>query len=122
MAATADDLFDQLAGADAADGGGGAGAEEEGEYDPSTCGRCREPLGDGPAISADNKSYHPACFTCSFCSQPFPDGEFFPVDGRLYCPTDFHEQFGSRCKGCGEVIVGRCLTAMDAKWHADCCT
>lgn len=51
--------------------------------------------------------------------EPLPDGVFFEKDKRLYCEADFLLLFGDRCARCGEAIIGRCLNALDLKWHPD---
>lgn len=134
MAANADALFDELGaddGAPAAAAPAAAAAassssssssdEPDGPVDdmnPDRCGRCLEMV-DGPFITAVNRKWHPEHFVCTHCAQPFPNGEFFEANGKPYCAADYHANFGARCKGCGEVIEGRCITAMNAKWHAD---
>jgi predicted RNA-binding Zn-ribbon protein involved in translation (DUF1610 family) len=56
---------------------------------------------------------------CAQCLETLPDGAFFEQDGRLYCEVDYLLLFGDRCARCGEAVVGRCLNALDLKWHPD---
>ncbi|KCV67634.1 hypothetical protein H696_05921 [Fonticula alba] len=88
---------------------------------PPDCSVCRLPI-TGQMISASNQALHPECFVCVQCLMPFPEGSFYespePVK-RLYCPDDFQKLFGMRCAKCGESIAGRCITALDMKWHPE---
>ena len=53
------------------------------------------------------------------CNQPFPNGMFFEYDGRPYCEKDFNKQRGTICGACQKPIVGRCITALNKKYHPE---
>ncbi|KAI8819404.1 uncharacterized protein EV422DRAFT_568834 [Fimicolochytrium jonesii] len=83
-----------------------------------TCKVCRE-LITGSHINANDSRYHNACFVCHQCLEPFPENIFFETEGRFYCEFDYTVLHGARCGRCGEIIRGKCITAMDMKWHPD---
>ena len=56
---------------------------------------------------------------CAQCLEPLPDGQFFEKNGRLYCDIDYMLLFADRCARCGDGIVGRCLNALNSKWHPE---
>jgi paxillin len=39
---------------------------------------------------------------------------------QVYCRKDYLELFADRCGGCGFPITGRCIRALDKKWHDEC--
>lgn len=82
------------------------------------CVVCREAV-SGQLVSASGKKFHPDCFVCVQCLMPFPGGKFFESLGKLYCEADYQTCFGNRCGRCGESIMGRCVTALDMKWHPE---
>jgi len=82
------------------------------------CVICREPL-QAQVICAVEKKWHPDCFVCVHCLMPFPEGKFFEQEGKLYCEADYQCLYGNRCGRCGENIVGRCINALDLKWHPE---
>jgi len=82
------------------------------------CGICRDPL-TAQVICAANLRFHPDCFVCVQCLMPFPEGKFFEQEGNLYCEPDYQILFGNRCGRCGENIIGRCINALDLKWHPE---
>ncbi|CAD5113669.1 DgyrCDS2829 [Dimorphilus gyrociliatus] len=70
-------------------------------------------------ISALNKHWHPECFVCQECRKPFGKGSFFEYEKLPYCETDFYKVRGSICAVCQTAIAGRCVTAMNKKFHPD---
>ena len=82
------------------------------------CTVCREPLLP-QVISAANQKWHPDCFCCVQCLTPFPEGKFFENESKLYCEADYQVLFGNRCARCGENVMGRCINALDLKWHPE---
>lgn len=82
------------------------------------CGRCQEPI-KTECISALGKQWHPACFSCMTCNKAFDTGVFFEFGGAPYCEQHYHSISGSLCGGCNKPITGKCVNAMDKKWHPE---
>ncbi|KAM4629602.1 leupaxin [Polymixia lowei] len=82
------------------------------------CSGCGEPVKDN-YLSAANGTWHAECFVCSDCLKPFTDGCFRELDGRPLCSLHFHSRQGTLCGGCGEPITGRCISALDRKFHPE---
>ncbi|GAM28940.1 hypothetical protein SAMD00019534_121170, partial [Acytostelium subglobosum LB1] len=38
---------------------------------------------------------------------------------KPYCDIHYHQQAGSVCSGCGKAVSGRCIDALDKKWHPE---
>ncbi|XP_077464358.1 leupaxin [Stigmatopora argus] len=70
-------------------------------------------------LSAANAMWHRECFICADCLKPFSDGRFIVLDGRPLCQTDFNSRQGTLCGGCRQPIVGRCISALDSKFHPE---
>ncbi|XP_062280669.1 leupaxin isoform X1 [Scomber scombrus] len=70
-------------------------------------------------LTAANGTWHSECFVCADCRQPFPDGCFMEMNGRPLCSKDFHSRQGTLCGSCNEPIVGRCISALDRKFHPE---
>ncbi|KAI9104817.1 hypothetical protein DFS34DRAFT_214499 [Phlyctochytrium arcticum] len=82
------------------------------------CRVCVEPI-IGSHVNANNDRFHQSCFVCCQCLEPFPENIFFEAGGRYYCDFDYTVLYGARCGRCGEIIRGKCLTALDMKWHPE---
>ncbi|KAJ7992964.1 hypothetical protein DPEC_G00267530 [Dallia pectoralis] len=82
------------------------------------CSGCGESVRDN-YLTAANGTWHPNCFVCSDCLNPFTDGCFLELDGRPLCSIHYHSRQGTLCGGCGEPISGRCISAMDRKFHPE---
>jgi hypothetical protein len=63
-----------------------------------------------------NRKYHPDCFLCYHCRQEI-QGSFLIYDNQPYHSACLSERQGLWCAGCGELITGEYLTALDKKWH-----
>eukprot|EP01137_Pigoraptor_chileana_P034600 Opistho-2@27396 len=86
----------------------------------ASCDLCREIFGPSEQIiNASGKRWHQRCFVCVQCFQPFKDSMHYDHEGKCYCESDFMVLFGPRCAGCNEYILGKCITALDAKWHPE---
>ncbi|XP_077439846.1 leupaxin isoform X2 [Vanacampus margaritifer] len=70
-------------------------------------------------LTAANDTWHPECFVCADCLKPFADGRFMELDGRPLCQTHFHARQGTMCGSCRQPIVGRCISALDGKFHPE---
>jgi len=81
------------------------------------CGACNEPI-KGDCINALGQQWHPEHFVCTYCGKAF-SGTFFEHSGKPYCEAHYHQQSGSCCAGCGKPITGRCVNALDKKWHPE---
>jgi len=92
-------------------------ADYYGRYAPK-CGSCNEPI-RGDCINALGSQWHPEHFACTYCQKSFQGGSFFEFGGKPYCETHYHQQTGSLCSGCGKPISGKCVNALDKKWHPE---
>jgi len=88
-----------------------------GLYAPK-CAGCNEAV-RGDCINALGSQWHPEHFACSYCQKSFAGGSFFEYAGKPYCEIHYHQQTGSLCAGCGKAITGRCVNALDKKWHPE---
>uniref|UniRef100_A0A667YGF1 Leupaxin n=2 Tax=Myripristis murdjan TaxID=586833 RepID=A0A667YGF1_9TELE len=82
------------------------------------CSGCGESVKEN-YLTAANGTWHPECFVCADCLKPFSDGCFMELDGRPLCSQHFHSRQGTLCGGCGEPITGRCIAALDRKFHPE---
>uniref|UniRef100_A0A3B4VLL6 Transforming growth factor beta 1 induced transcript 1 n=1 Tax=Seriola dumerili TaxID=41447 RepID=A0A3B4VLL6_SERDU len=82
----------------------------------SRCQGCSQPILEN-YISALNSLWHPQCFVCRECYSPFVNGSFFEHEGKPLCEAHYHQSRGSVCQACQQPILGRCVTAMGAKFH-----
>jgi len=82
------------------------------------CGSCNDPI-RGDCINALGSQWHPEHFVCTYCQKSFAGGSFFEFAGKPFCETHYHQQTGSLCSGCGKPITGRCVNALDKKWHPE---
>jgi len=82
------------------------------------CAACHEAI-KGDCINALGSQWHPEHFVCSYCQKSFAGGSFFEHGGKPFCETHYHQQTGSLCSGCGKPITGRCVNALDKKWHPE---
>ncbi|KAK2907806.1 leupaxin isoform X1 [Channa argus] len=82
------------------------------------CSGCGESVREN-YLTAANGTWHPECFVCADCLKPFTDGCFMELDGRPLCSLHFHSRQGTLCGGCGEPITGRCISALDRKFHPE---
>ncbi|CAG12657.1 unnamed protein product, partial [Tetraodon nigroviridis] len=82
----------------------------------SRCQGCSQPILES-YISALNALWHPQCFVCRECYSPFVNGSFFEHEGKPLCEAHYHQSRGSVCHDCQQPILGRCVTAMGAKFH-----
>uniref|UniRef100_H2SLI4 Transforming growth factor beta-1-induced transcript 1 protein n=1 Tax=Takifugu rubripes TaxID=31033 RepID=H2SLI4_TAKRU len=82
----------------------------------SRCQGCSQPILEN-YISALNALWHPQCFVCRECYTPFVNGSFFEHEGKPLCEAHYHQSRGSVCHACQQPILGRCVTAMGAKFH-----
>ncbi|XP_019904284.1 leupaxin isoform X1 [Esox lucius] len=82
------------------------------------CSGCGQPVREN-YLTAANGTWHPDCFVCSDCLKPFTDGCFLELDGRPLCSRHYHSRQGTLCGGCGEPISGRCISAMERKFHPE---
>lgn len=82
------------------------------------CSGCGEPVKEN-YLSAANGTWHPDCFVCADCLKPFTDGCFLELNGRPLCSLHYHSRQGTLCGTCGEPISGRCIAALDRKFHPE---
>ncbi|XP_072034102.1 paxillin-like isoform X2 [Amphiura filiformis] len=82
------------------------------------CGGCQRPIMEN-YITALNVQWHAECFVCGECRTPFNGSSFFDHGGIPYCEIHYHSVRGSLCAGCNKPITGRCITAMQKKFHPE---
>nr|XP_057928984.1 leupaxin isoform X1 [Doryrhamphus excisus] len=82
------------------------------------CAGCGESVME-KYLTAANGTWHLECFVCADCLKPFSDGRFMELDGRPLCQTHFHSRQGTLCGSCRKPIVGRCVSALDSKFHPE---
>ncbi|XP_030640226.1 leupaxin [Chanos chanos] len=82
------------------------------------CSGCGQPVREN-YLSAANGTWHPDCFVCADCLKPFADGCFLELNGRPLCSLHYHSRQGSLCGGCEKPITGRCISALDRKFHPE---
>lgn len=82
------------------------------------CQGCKKEV-VGPYVEALGSRWHPQHFVCTICGKPFGDSGFLHRDGKPYCEHDYYEAFGDRCFGCGQIIKGDFVEALDHKWHKE---
>ncbi|KAK0147541.1 Leupaxin [Merluccius polli] len=82
------------------------------------CSGCGEPVKEN-YLTAANGTWHPECFVCSDCLKPITGGRFMELEGRTLCVLHFHSRQGMLCGGCNEPITGRCISALDRKFHPE---
>ncbi|KJE93271.1 LIMS2 protein [Capsaspora owczarzaki ATCC 30864] len=84
------------------------------------CDQCHEPFAQlEQVMQSSGRNLHIHCHVCVECFRPFPNERFYAYDERNYCEEDYRELFGPKCGHCGEFIVGKCISALDAKWHPE---
>uniref|UniRef100_A0A8C7YQU2 Leupaxin n=1 Tax=Oryzias sinensis TaxID=183150 RepID=A0A8C7YQU2_9TELE len=82
------------------------------------CSGCGEPVRED-YLTAANGTWHSECFVCADCLKPFTNGCFMELDGRPLCSLHFYSRQGTLCGGCGEPVIGRCISALDRKFHPE---
>jgi len=88
---------------------------------PRLCAACAKPIVRDGRL-AMGKPWHHDCFKCSHCQAVLD--EFIEREGRPLCVNDFNALYSNRCGGCGEIIKGQYIQAMNRFWHAGhfrCC-
>eukprot|EP01112_Ceratiomyxa_fruticulosa_P023446 TRINITY_DN8958_c0_g1_i1.p1 TRINITY_DN8958_c0_g1~~TRINITY_DN8958_c0_g1_i1.p1 ORF type:complete len:535 (-),score=106.74 TRINITY_DN8958_c0_g1_i1:102-1706(-) len=82
------------------------------------CAGCNQGI-KGECINALGTTWHPEHFVCQHCKKGFNGGTFYALDNKPYCADHYHANTGSVCGGCGKAIVGKCVNALDKKWHPE---
>jgi LIM domain len=83
------------------------------------CPGCGEYVTDA-ATSALGKTWHPEHLKCKECDELLSNMAFEGDDGGVYCEKHYSARFAATCGGCGKLVVGGYLEAMDQKWHESC--
>jgi len=73
----------------------------------------------GDCINALGSQWHPEHFNCQYCHKSFGGGTFFEFEGLPYCEVHYYQQTGSVCGACNQPITGRCVNALNKKWHPE---
>jgi paxillin len=82
------------------------------------CAACDKPI-RGDCVNAIGQQWHQEHWGCTFCKKAFGSEPFFEIGGKPYCEQHYHQQSGALCQGCKKPIQGRCITALDKKWHPE---
>lgn len=83
-----------------------------------SCAICQLELGDD-IVELEIGAIHDQCFACHTCFIPFDDDSFIVQGTRLYCQEDYCLQLSNRCKRCAHPIEGKCVSAVNGKWHTE---
>jgi paxillin len=81
------------------------------------CAGCNQPV-TGECTNALGQSWHPEHFVCQYCQKSFT-GSYYEFGGKPYCDVHYHQQTGSLCAGCGKAVTGKCVNALDKRWHPE---
>ena len=60
--------------------------------------------------------------TLTVCKRLLASGGYFMKKGEYYCSGDYHSQYGTKCKTCGDFVEGRVVTALGNSYHPRCFT
>jgi paxillin len=82
------------------------------------CKRCVQPIVEN-FISALDAYFHPSCFVCVECGVAFNATSFYEYQDMPYCELHYHLKRGSLCNSCSQPINGRCITALNKKYHPE---
>jgi len=81
------------------------------------CSACNGTI-RGECVSALNRKYHSEHFVCSYCQVQL-GSTFYELSGKPYCQTHYHQLSGNICPNCNRPITGKCVSALDKKWHPE---
>lgn len=81
------------------------------------CAGCNQSI-TGECTNALGQSWHPEHFVCQYCQKSFT-GSYYEFGGKPYCDVHYHQQTGSLCAGCGKAVTGKCVNALDKRWHPE---
>jgi len=81
------------------------------------CAGCNQPI-RGECTNALGQAWHPEHFVCQYCQKAFT-GTYYEFGGKPYCDVHYHLQTGSLCAGCGKAVTGKCVNALDKRWHPE---
>jgi LIM domain len=84
------------------------------------CAGCERPL-IGPYMVALNKNWHKECFVCRepSCTNHLTKELFYEHQGFPYCEYHYYALQSNICASCRKPVIGRCVVALDKKWHPD---
>ncbi|XP_071507414.1 actin-binding LIM protein 2-like isoform X2 [Diadema antillarum] len=74
----------------------------------------------GEVLRVQDDFFHIKCFKCCLCSAGLGQGGFFIKNGKYYCASDYQENYGTKCKACGEYLEGEVVTALGNTYHKYC--
>ncbi|XP_029356109.1 leupaxin [Echeneis naucrates] len=83
------------------------------------CSGCGESVREN-YLTAANGTWHQECFVCADCLKPFTDGCFMELEGQPLCSLHFHSRRGTLCGSCSKPITGRCISALNRRFHPEC--
>ncbi|XP_072025777.1 actin-binding LIM protein 2-like isoform X3 [Amphiura filiformis] len=83
------------------------------------CAGCNK-ICSGEVLRVQNEYFHVKCFRCCICAVGLAQGGFFTKNGKYYCAVDYQEQFGTKCRACGEYLEGEVVTALGDTYHKFC--
>jgi len=81
------------------------------------CAACNGVI-KGECVSALNRKYHSEHFVCTYCQVQL-GSTFYEYNAKPYCQTHYHQQSGNMCPNCNRPITGKCISALDKKWHPE---
>ncbi|KAI8919751.1 hypothetical protein BC831DRAFT_405857 [Entophlyctis helioformis] len=82
------------------------------------CAACHQPMLDN-SVSALDRQWHSTCFVCAdpACNTMLTAEGFYEYQGRPYCELHYYHQTDNICDVCKKPIIGRCVVALDRKFH-----
>jgi len=98
------------------------------------CAECGKIISVNDAVSHGNAVFHVQCFCCAKCKKMLSEEKSFKtVNGKPHClacagsssstgvgSNSKGNSGGKFCAGCGSVLSGTCVKALDGSWHKDC--
>ena len=74
----------------------------------------------GQKLQAQDKSYHPYCFTCDKCKGSLEHEAFVPHEGKVYHNKCYVQDFAKLCAQCGGYIEDSYMENGDDMIHEKC--
>ncbi|KAJ3274130.1 hypothetical protein HDV01_003413 [Terramyces sp. JEL0728] len=80
------------------------------------CAGCMQPLIDD-YVTVLSKNYHKHCLVCTVCQKVISGTSLYTHDEQHYCEYHYYELTSNICFDCKGIIIGRCVVALDKKFH-----
>lgn len=80
------------------------------------CVGCMQPLLDD-YVTVQSKNYHSNCLVCTVCQKVISATSLYTHEDQHYCEYHYYELTSNICYDCKGIIIGRCVVALDKKFH-----